>query len=541
MRQKTFKRNKITTLTAETNVNNSNQVVAHLNLGLHMLELEMPEQAISAFETALKLDPLNSAILANLGASYLRVGKLSHAKQVLEKALEINPNEFAARINLGTIFQANKDYHGCLSNALEAVALNPTSALAFNNLGCAFGLVNMPNEALHAYETANKLDSNYHEAQLNTAISLVELGRDAEAYSLYENLIQKIPKNNFNLLEVTKFFMSILLLEYGDLKRGWEYYDSGFNTKIPINARRSPQRNFKFPLWKGQDLKGKKILIWREQGIGDELLFSSCIPDLISLGYDITLECSTRLVETFQRSFPEITVRSEGFNLNDGYILKDQYFDYHIPLGSLPRILRSSITNFENKKPFILVDEIKKNKFQERLSNFNDKKLIGICWRSGVLDPLRNSDYTALNDWASIVSLEGYQFVNLQYGDCENEIQNLERKLKISVLRWKDLDLKNDLDDVFALMSCLDGVITVATAVNCMAGSLGIPTICIDKRGWPVLGMHSGLNPWHPNTFYLEYNAPNEIATDKLVEIPNLLKSLFPNINATTADIADSN
>jgi len=134
------------------------------------------------------------------------------------------------------------------------------------------------------------------------------------------------------------------------------------------------------------------------------------------------------------------------------------------------------------------VDPHKKQKFMERLAPYRDKKLVGFCWRSGKLDPTRNLGYTSIFDWEPVLRLDEVRLVNLQYGDCEAELQAVEKRLGVSVIRWRDLDLKDHLDEVFALISCLDLVATVPTAVFPMAGAVGTEAVRIGGAGWATLG-----------------------------------------------------
>jgi hypothetical protein len=144
--------------------------------------------------------------------------------------------------------------------------------------------------------------------------------------------------------------------------------------------------------------------------------------------------------------------------------------------------------DFERNRPYIVVDPRKKQKFMERLAPYRDKKLVGFCWRSGKLDPTRNLGYTNILDWRDVLQRPGLQFVNLQYGECEQELQQAEKNFGVKVIRWRDLDLKEHLDDVFALMSCLDLVATVGTAVFPMAGSVGSKAIRVGGAGWVTFG-----------------------------------------------------
>ena len=128
-------------------------------------------------------------------------------------------------------------------------------------------------------------------------------------------------------------------------------------------------------------------------------------------------------------------------------------------------------------------------KFEERLAPYKDDyRLVGICWRSGKLDPVRNLSYTMLDEWGEVLQTQGFKFVNLQYGECEAELKEAEEKYGIEILRWPDLNLRNDLDDIFALMACLDAVASVQTAVLTMAGCAGAPSVGVKAGGWTAFG-----------------------------------------------------
>lgn len=502
------------------------ELIDLINLGNQLMEEEKFDGAAEMYAKVVQLQPSNPVALSNLGAALVKAGRIHEAKIVLEYALELNPKDINARINLGGVFQAYKDYHGALNNALDAVGIDPTSPVAFNNLGAAFSSINMMQEALHSYQTALKLDQKNLEAALNVATTLHELGRFEESKNSYLDLLDKIPENQKTFKELVKFYSSFIFLKLGDLETGWSYYESGFSTAIPIGAARTPNRKFTLPQWQGEDLDGKKLLVWREQGIGDELLFSSCMVDLVNLNANITFECSPRLVEIYKRSFPKFNIREESFFENKINNL-NECFDYHIPIGSLPKLFRNKIDDFKNQKPFIKVNEEMSSDFKNKLSKYKDEILIGICWRSGTLDPLRNREYTHLSDWKDILTMKGYKFVNLQYGDCESELLEVEKSYGIEIIRWPDLDLKNELDRVFALMNCLDCVISAPTAVNCMAGSLGLPTLYLgSQHSWPTLGTVQGNYPWYPNTFVCS-QSPDLSITPSLKIIPSLLKALF--------------
>jgi hypothetical protein len=204
----------------------------------------------------------------------------------------------------------------------------------------------------------------------------------------------------------------------------------------------SSKRTFNKPKWKGEDLKGKIILVWGEQGIGDEIIFSTCINDLINENCQIIIECQKRLVKPFARSFPSNLVRESSFNKNSPFSAEYNDYDFHIPMGSLMSFYRNDINSFKKSSPYIIVESNIASEFENRLVNSNKKLRVGISWRSGLMIAERNMSYTSLLDWGSIFNLKDIDFINLQYGDCESELKEAEEKFNIQILRWPDLDLK---------------------------------------------------------------------------------------------------
>jgi tetratricopeptide (TPR) repeat protein len=460
-----------------------------LDLGEAYMETEDFASATSLYAKLIEKDPKNINAVTNLGGSLIRQGKLSDARSILEYALQLDPKSIHARINLGSVLQASGERKANLDNALEAVQIDPSSSLAFNNLGSAFSDMAMFKEARHAYETAIMLDPNQVDALINLAAVEARLGDSKASAEMYERVLKLLPKEAEQRAEAVKFYAAFEYLKQGVLEKGWDYYEGGFSPLVPAKGARTPGRNFDVPRWDGQPLNGKTLLVWREQGLGDELLFATCLHELEALGGNIIVECDARLVTVFQRSFPQYTVRAETFMPNHGMKSPFSDFDLHLPMGSLMKYFRRNIKDFERSGAYIKPDPAKVAKFEKRLAPYKDDyRLVGICWRSGKLDPVRNLAYTTLDDMCRHLQLSNHKLINLQYGDCEAELLEIEEKYGLDVLRWKDLNLRNDLEDVFALIECLHFVVSVQTAVLTMSSSLGKLSFGIKAGGWPMLG-----------------------------------------------------
>jgi len=149
-------------------------------------------------------------------------------------------------------------------------------------------------------------------------------------------------------------------------------------------------------------------------------------------------------------------------------------------------------------------------------------KCRGICWRSGLLTIERNSNYTSLRDWEVLLTNPNYQFVNLVHGDCESELTEIEKKYSIEVLRWSDFDLKNDLETVLALVTELDCVVSIGSAVSVIAAAAGIDTFVLVQRSWVLLGQNDRY-PWYPNVIPF-ISEPNEHVALNISKLPEFIK-----------------
>jgi len=460
--------------------------------GEALLRSEEFEKALSDYARVVEKDKSNIVALINFGASLIRCNRQAEAKDVLEYVIELQPNNFDAYINLCNVYQTLNKPEQSLKTAMKAVSLNPLSAMAFNNLGTALGDLNMINDAREALITAKALEPIAINSYINLAQIEEKIGNREEAIRLYEDALN-FPRITSNESDLIKYYLSYSYLYFGELEKGWKHYDFGFSPLLPVGAVRA-LRKFHQPKWSGESLEGKKLLVWREQGLGDEVEFSTCFFDLDALGVEVIVECESRLVDAFQRSFPRFIVRRESIGLDRFSMQND--FDLHCPVGSLPGIFRKKITAFQAQPPLFQPIAELKNKFIKRLKCYTNSTIVGISWRSGKLSVHRNDNYTVISDWKALLTQPGYQFVNLQYGDCEEELQHVEQLFGIKIHRWEDVDLKNDLESVIALCSCLDFVVSVGTAVSSIAPATGIKTYLLSHRSWIMLGLENRY-PWY--------------------------------------------
>ena len=255
----------------------------------------------------------------------------------------------------------------------------------------------------------------------------------------------------------------------GKIKEGLDEYEWRFKT----NKFKSYERHFSKPLWDGKkNLKGKRILVWCEQGIGDTINWSSCLPFISSQAKHCILECQQKLVPLLRRSFPNVEVKLENRNLD----LDRDDFDYHLPMGSLYRYFIHEIEANDKMFPHLMPDPLRVEYWRERLISLGKGPYIGISWKSSDTSGNRTNNYSPLSEWSSILNIPNVTFINLQYSDYSNDLIKIKDEFGVTVHNFNDLDHFNNIDDVAALCSALDMVVSIQNSVPLISSAVGKPT-----------------------------------------------------------------
>lgn len=482
--------------------NNTNDAIKHL-LAAHKIEpqnyavlneLGTCYSNIGDYKKALdhhlkahQLAKENPIILANIGIDLFKLENFSAAIEIFNEALQIDPQNLLALKSLISVYHSIGDNKNLCDASIRGITLSPGNFEFHLNLGLALIGLYKFEEAKYSLETALALNPQCTEAKLNIAHVLSNQDRHREAIEIYENILFGANKPHPDLEATIKYNLSYEYLTIGKIQEGWELYDNGLKKSVPFYLRRRPNRSFSIPQWDGQAIGDATLMIWGEQGLGDEILFMSLIPDVLLKYKNVILECQPRLVSIVQRSFPNIKVRPYSFDENGNQLSFD--YSYHIPIGSLNKHFRKSISDYGSKNSYLIPTQNKNHAFNELIQNNLDKLIIGICWRSGLITTERSTNYIPLSDWEAIFSIPNAIFINLQYGDCDEELTIAESNFNIKIHRWPDIDLKNDLETVFSLISQLTLVVTAATAVSPMTFSIGTPALTFKPSlDWTNLG-----------------------------------------------------
>lgn len=416
--------------------------------------------------------------------------EFKRARGYLDQALAFDPNHRDGLATLGVVCQLLGDTNGALNSLERAHALAPQDTEVMGNLGHVYTLHARMDDAIQVLERALALAPDSAVLRNNLGRAFVENGRFEDALAHLNHALRINPRYNSAL-----YNRGMALLGSGSLETGWAEWDHRFNADC--TAKRSPTYG-SLPLWQGESLAGKRILVYAEQGLGDELLFASCIPDLVKQGADVFLQCNPRLSPLLARSFPSVTVhggpRDEGLE----WLTRAGGVHVQSPAGSLPRYLRRSLQDFPASNAYLRPDPTRVAYWRRRLAGLGPGLKVGMAWRSRLQDPLRQRRYAQLSDWLELFRLQGVTMICLQYDDCGAELAELANQHGVHMTRFPDLDLLNDLDDSVALMSALDRVVSVITSTFRFAAGAGVETwlLAPPMRNWVNLG--TGQLPWYP-------------------------------------------
>lgn len=487
---------------------------ARLNKGMTYVLMNEPVSASPVLHKLHEEFPEKIDLLRLCGKTYWMLNQYELAIQFYKRVIQLDPENFESWLDLSALFAANAQNTEALYFATQALSLKPTDPRGHLNLGCALSVMGRVDDAHYCFETVLKLSPNNVSALTNIAVAQEKRGEIDAAIASLDRAQRLSPKGSEQEARIF-YSKSYPLLSKGMLREGWAMYAYGFKPNSKLG--RAPKRKFIVPQWTGESILNKKLLIWREQGLGDELMFSHIIPETFPFCNNIIIECEERLVSLFQRSFSNCLVRVQHFDVLSGFAITEDY-DYHIPMGSLTALFRNDIESFQRGKPYLIPDSAQVEDFAQRLANYKHKKLVGICWRSGVVNADRSLHYAPLSSWKPIFDVENTVFVNLQYGDCAQELQQAHEILGVDILGWSDLDLRNDLEGLAALMANLDCVISVGTAVAQMAGALGNHLMLLTPRGWTLFGQN--YYPWFGNTdlFVAEANESVEFLIPRVAQ-----------------------
>jgi Flp pilus assembly protein TadD len=437
---------------------------AHLNLGNALQEVGELREAIGAFRQALALEPAYPEALNSLGAALAQQGSAQEAIACYRKALELRPEYAEAHNNLAQALLAQGGESEALASFRRAASLQPANTGFHHDLGTALARLGAWDEAVVHYERAVTLDPLSAESQ----------------YSL-----------------------AVLRMFRQEFEPAWRGYEARFQC-IRSSLRKSAETvgvYERLPRWRGPGEAGvREVAVWGEQGLGDQVLFSTLIPALIEARTPFAYEVDRRLLGAYERAFPGIRFMAGAEPPHAAL----QRASRVLMAGSLPKLFRHSRADFarQPRKLFCALPG-RVEHYRHRLDEHGPELKVALSWRSDRKDPLGSRKSAPLADFSELLKLPGVQFVDVQYGDTAGERRRAEEATGARLLRFEEVDHFNDLEELLAILEACDLVISTSNVTAHFAGALGKPAWLLYLAGrppfhyWAHDGSHRCL--WYPS------------------------------------------
>ena len=437
-------------------------------------------EAEAVLTALLAAGPESAALWNRLGVVRGLSGRPEEAIACFERQIALEPEVAGAHANLAAAFGKATRWEDAVLAGRRAVELDPASAAGWANLGNAYRDLGRLDEAADALQKAIDLDPSAHESYGNLALTLAMNGRVAEALPWYEQAIRRQPE----AAEV-RFNRAIALLSLGDYANGWPEYEWRWRTE----QMRGQPRQLPTPLWRGERLDGKTLLIHTEQGSGDTIQFLKLVPRVVESGGTVAVVTTPALADLV-RTCPGVThVVLSGEPAPPHHA--------HCPLMSLPLLSRLRVETIPNAPSFLKAPAAEVSKWRDLLQDL-PRPLVGIAWQG---NPRHVGDR-----WRS-VKLARFAPLAARLGELGGTLLSLQKGPGVEQLAdapFPIADLGTELGDDFAetagLVVNLDRVVTIDSALAHLTGALGRPVEILLplNADWRWLQTRRD-TPWYPS------------------------------------------
>jgi len=428
-------------------------------LGLCFLKLQRYDEADKALLKALSLNNQNIVILNSLGRLNHELRKSKEAEIYFDKAYALDPNNFETLNNMAGFYLEEEEYQKAIQFYKNAEKLNPNNSILMNNLAKTFICV-------HDVVKAEK----------------------------YCRKAVSIDKKN----DEFKKTLALILLKKYDFKNAWLSFDGRLglvdfankNSTLQLVQNKIPKKNILN--------QNSKILVLREQGIGDELLYGTMYYDLLNEFSDLVIECDERLIPLFQNSFQSHKDKFVKLGTHSLDTNKINNFDYIIYAGSLGKYFRNDLNSF-SQNPYIKSLENYKDLELDNILNETQGLKIGISWKS-LKNRYSSEKSLSLEDFENIFKINNSIVFNLQYGDVKADLKSFTKKQNYKIITLESLDLFNNFSGLANLLKNLDLFVTVSNSTAHLAGALGVKTILIkpaNHASFHYWNYEDGKTPWY--------------------------------------------
>ncbi len=451
---------------------------AHYNFGNAYKELGRWSESVSHTQKAIELDPDLHEAYYILGIAFYELEKLDQAIEVWQKALRLKPGFAEVHFNLGIAYYHKGNLEEALALCRKAVELDSSLAEAHYNLGLVYYGKDLPDEAIRCWQKTVQINPKHKDAFNNMGAAFQDKHELDKAQKCFQKAIDNHP--DFPNAHWNKSLCHLLA---GSFLEGWSEYQWRFKINTIFLNRHFPQ-----PLWGGEDLTGKTILLYAEQGFGDTIQFIRYVPLVKKRGGQVLVEC--------QEDLGSLLETMEGIDQLIPYGQPLPEFDVQCPLLSLPLAFQTELGDIPASIPYISLNSDLVKKWHEFTEVEKDNLKVGLIWAGRPTHKKDRKRSLALKVFEPLAGLPGITFYGLQKGEAARQIQNRPEGMKLIGVGEKLVDFT----ETGALIQNLDLVISVDTAVAHLTGALGKPiwTLLPYSPDWRWM-LDREDSPWYPS------------------------------------------
>jgi Flp pilus assembly protein TadD len=406
-------------------------------------------------------------------ATALHVQKrYDEAEPLYDQLLTQNHKNPGLMATMGTLYLQKKKYGLAIHLLESALAGGLDQCDVLSNLGLAYKFAGLPDKAMKCLERSVKKDPT-GEALANYSAMFIESGQDDKCAAICKRAIDLSPEH-----PIAHWNLALTQLANGEWDKAWDEHEWG----LVNSCMRIDRALGGVPVWDGSH--GNTVLVYGEQGIGDEIMFASMLPDLMKTN-KVIIECHKRLKTLFEQSFPGVTVYGTREERAPEWVANEK-FDFRLSIGSLGKFYRRSADSFTGV-PYMRAEPLEKGR----------KMRVGISWSGGGSKIGRVQKRSVpLSWWKTILGTRDVEFVSLQYTDCREEL-DLVNALGYDIKEMDEYVKADDYYQTARLVASCDLVISVCTSVIHLAGALGVPCWVLTPKNPAWRYQNEGRMPWY--------------------------------------------
>lgn len=446
------------------------------------------QTGIDALQAFHSRNPTDMNVVTELGCALVKEREFRQAKPFVETALAARPVDVDLLLAMADIREEQDRFAEAGELVDRAYSLDPSPNIKGRYIASLVTRYRYQEALDRIDEILEEFPGAADEFLALRVYALTNVGRHDEALPILDKAVADYPHE-----PIRRFPRATIHLLNERYAEGWDDY--ALRTLSSVKHLRM----LPFPMWSGEPLKGKTILLLAEQGLGDQVMFASCLPDLLRLGPARTIvEVVDRVAPTIARAFPQCQIVPTRQDNAFDWVRDLGAIDYFAPIGDLPRVFRRSHADFPVHRGYLRADEERVRYWREQLACAGKGPYIGLSWRGGIESTRRGLRTLDVERLAPLTGRCSATWVCLQYGDVGADLAKAN-EAGLTLQYWPE-SIK-DLDEFAALITALDLVITVCNTTVHYAGALDRPVWVMAPKvpEWRY-GLHSKVLPWYPSS-----------------------------------------